>query len=232
MKVGVVVPILNQYKLALEALASVDTIHHWEPIIIDNWRNPRSVSESWNLGIDIAIERLCDYILVINDDVVLSPWTIDNQIEYLENPHKKAAGVRMTTGWATGKDYVEMMNWPEPEGEGPFVSGADFACFLITPEVFNEIGRFDENFKPAYYEDNDYHRRVLMAEYKIEIVTTAPYLHYGSVTQKESGVVNNFQMQQNLQYYKNKWGGGPGAETYAHPYNDSLYTIRDWTEPA
>lgn len=231
MKVGVVVPVLNQYKLALEALYSVDTIHHWEPIIIDNWRNPRSVAASWNLGIEIAIERLCDYILVINDDVVLSPWTIDNQIEYLENKEKRDAKVRMTTGWSTGSNDVEMRNWPEPNQNSPFVSGADFACFMITPDFFNEIGLFDENFQPAYFEDNDYHRRVLMAEYKIEIVTTAPYLHYGSRTQKESGVVNNFQFEQNKQYYKTKWGGGPGAEIFATPYNDPTLTIKDWTAP-
>ena len=83
MKVGVVIPVLNQYKLGLEALWSVRTAHDWEPYIIDNWRNPRCVAASWNEGITKAFDNNCDFALVINDDVVLSPWTIDNQVEYL-----------------------------------------------------------------------------------------------------------------------------------------------------
>jgi GT2 family glycosyltransferase len=232
-KIGVVVPVLNQYKLSLEALWSVRTVHDWEPFIIDNWRNPRSVAASWNEGLTQSFKKGCDYTLVINDDVVLSPWTIDNQVEYLTDQNKIDADVRMTTGHAVGNEGNDrkMLNWPEPPEDGPSVRGADFACFMIGPELFNEIGPFDENLKPAYFEDNDYHRRILLAGYKAEIVTTAPYLHYGSRTQKESGVVNSYQFDINKQYYKNKWGGAPGAEIYATPYNDPNFKLSDWTEP-
>lgn len=233
MKIGIIVPILNQHKLGLEALWSVRTNHDWEPYIIDNWRNPRCVAASWNEGLTHAFDSNCDFALVINDDVVLSPWTIDSQVEYLIDQDKIDADVRMTTGHAVGNEGNDrqMLNWPEPPGEAPFVRGADFACFMMGPELFNEIGLFDENFKPAYFEDNDYHRRLLLAGYKAEIVTTAPYLHYGSRTQKESGVVNSYQFEILKQYYKNKWGGAPGAEIYATPYNDPNFGLNEWTEP-
>jgi len=221
MKVGVVVPVLINFQIALEALASVKTQFDWQPYIQANWLNNRGVSGAWNDGIQAAFDDGCTYVLVINDDVVLSRWTIDNQIKVLEE--KRDELFVLTTGWSTTPPIPEsplsMMDYGEPPTEAAWIPGADFACFMLNRLCWEEVGKFDENFFPAYFEDNDYHRRLLLRGFQARIVPQAPYYHYGSMTQNTNHGVNHHQFQINQGYYQTKWGGGPGAEIYANPYN-------------
>jgi GT2 family glycosyltransferase len=112
-----------------------------------------------------------------------------------------------------------MMDYGEPPTDAAWIPGADFACFMITKRCWKEVGRFDEKFFPAYFEDNDYHRRILMAGMQARIVPQAPYYHYGSKTQHSGQGADHSQFQINQGYYKRKWGGLPGAEVYATPFN-------------
>lgn len=226
MKVGVVIPVYSQFELALGALQSVKTQHDWQPFIVDNWRNNRGVAAAWNEGINSAWDKNCDYVLVINDDVVLSQWTIDNQIKALELQESKDAGLVLTTGWATTppdpSNPASMREYGDPPAEAAWVPGADFACFMINKICWETVGPFDQKFHPAYFEDNDYHRRILLSNLTARIVPQAPYYHYGSQTQKNSNVVQSEQFEKNKQYYHDKWGGLPGAEIYATPFNQIL----------
>lgn len=225
MKIGVVIPVFSQFELATAAIASVRTQYDWQPYIIDNWRHNRGVAAAWNEGIQRAWDERCDYVLIINDDVILSRWTIDNQVAVLEMQESKESGLVLTTGWATTPpdpaNPASMMDYGDPPMEAAWVPGADFACFMINKVCWQVVGRFDEKFHPAYFEDNDYHRRVLMNNMTARIVPQAPYFHYGSQTQRKAGVVAPQQFEQNKKYYQDKWGGVPGAEIYAVPFNES-----------
>lgn len=219
MKVGVVVPVLNQFQLSIEALWSVSTKFDWQPYIQANWRNNRGVAGAWNDGIDQAFNNNCNYVLVINDDVILSPWTIDNQIKILEDGGDSL--VSFTSAWNAGipsGNPFDMMSYPEPESNA-WVAGLDFACFMITKHCYQTVGKFDEKFFPAYFEDNDYHRRIILSGLNARMVTTAPFFHYGSRTQTTGSVVSHDQFDINKAYYKRKWGGVPGAEIFATPFN-------------
>lgn len=232
MKVGVVVPCVNQFQLCLDALISVNTQFDWEPYIIPNWRMKVPLAAAWNRGVDRAIDRKCDYILVINDDVVLSPWTIDNQIKFLEEHRDDDEKAVLTTGWSVpppkAGDAHSMMHFPEPNPGNAWINAADFACFMITPWTFKIVGGFDENFDPAYFEDNDYHRRILLMGYYARVVTTAPYYHYGSKTQHSNAGVTTKAFDKCKEYYKKKWGGAPGAETFSTPFNDPEKSLKEW----
>lgn len=50
--------------------------------------------------------------------------------------------------------------------------------------VFDKIGGFDENFSPAYFEDNDLSWRYIFAGYKNFISKRSYFYHKGSVTGK------------------------------------------------
>jgi GT2 family glycosyltransferase len=109
--------------------------------------------------------------------------------------------------------------------------GPDFACFMISWEAWKCVGRFDENFTPAYFEDNDYHRRINLAGMEGCSVNTAPYYHYGSQTQNAvatAPVVHPDAFVQNRIYYTIKWGGEPGMESFDTPFNDPTKTWADW----
>lgn len=235
-KVGVVVPTLTNKAGGYEALHSIKGSFDifWMPIIIDNWREQRTLSTSWNIGIDIAITYECDFILIINDDVLFSPWTLVGLIAAYEKEF--GTGVGMTTG-RNIRDSIqpeEIFNIEIPSwADHRYSEHPDFSCFLIRPDTFYKVGRFDENFKPAYFEDNDYHRRITLLGYKAIATEWAPYYHYGSLTQNadiERGnpVVHPIQFQENQGYYSLKWGGVPGQESFYNPYNDSKMTPSQW----
>jgi len=236
--IGVVVPTLSNLAggyLALQSIKSAYSII-WMPIILDNWNEHRSVAESWNLGIEIADHYQCDYALVINDDVLFSPWTMSGLVNALANPPDD--NVVMVTGQNLRghlHNPEDIFNIEIPSyREHSYGNNPDFACFMVKPDIIDIIGKFDENFKLAYFEDNDYHRRIQLLGYEAISTSWAPYFHFGSQTQNKflhevgHGVVSADQFNQNRQYYMDKWGGDLGYETYQNPYNDESMTAAQW----
>lgn len=102
-------------------------------------------------------------------------------------------------------------------------SGNAFSLFLLTQDGYNKVGPFDERFYPAYYEDNDYARRMKLLGYGIITVDSATYNHTASSTLKaythEQQQAHHKAFQKNTQYYQFKWGGMPGFEKYDRPFD-------------
>lgn len=219
-KIAVVVPVLSQFQYAIDALESVRTIGVWTPFIIPNYRSKNGVAVSWNLGTKQAIFEGYTHILIINDDIVIAPYTVDHMANVLDD-HPEF-------GLVTGSDHRNTMSpdqvreMPFPDYEIDIIDAPDFACFMVTPESYNAVGEFDENFTPAYFEDDDYVYRCLLADRQPVRSQRAAFYHYGSQTQnKTSGkpVVPPPQFVKNRQYYVSKWGGEPGSERFTTPFN-------------
>ena len=100
-----------------------------------------------------------------------------------------------------------------------------FSAFMINKKCWDVVGEFDENFNPAYFEDNDYHRRINLSGMKAIVFPPAVFYHYGSRTKlerlkTESEQLINHQFEKNRDYYVRKWGGLPGNETFLKPFNE------------
>lgn len=109
----------------------------------------------------------------------------------------------------------------------------DFCCWLAKTDILKVIGKFDENFQRAYFEDNDFHYRIKLLGFEAIKVVNAPMYHYGSQTQNadpNNPVVPPPMFIENREYYIKKWGGIPGFETYTHPYNNLQLSPRKWLE--
>ena len=227
-KVGVVVPVLLQFRLALEALHSVRTRHGWQPFIVDNWSVNRGVAGGWNEGCRQAMRARCTHILVINDDVVLSPWAVDALVDLLDRLPgiALASGVTVNSepvpaGDTSGRDSIRQV--PRPETE-QLADNPNFSCFMVTPGTLERVGWFDEHFFPACFEDNDYLYRVALSGLLARATTAAPYLHYSQATMTAERAAG-FGVNQD--YYRRKWGGFPYGEQYRNPFGDSGRTWRD-----
>jgi GT2 family glycosyltransferase len=225
LKIGIVVPVLNNFVGCVDALASVKTHHNWQPYIVPNYKWRWPLAQAWNWGVEQASD--CDYVMVINDDILFSPYCIDRLATTLSECDKDVVMVTPHNMRAQIDDPYEILNMMQTGFEG-LVDGPDFSCFMVKPDILNVVGRFDENFRPAYFEDNDYHRRINLLGLSAVKVASIPYYHYGSVSQNMHGpACVPEQFERNRGYYFEKWGGHPGAETYSTPYNHGG-SPRDW----
>lgn len=206
---GIAVPVMKNFKGFTELIASVDEA--FIPIVVQNWSNNIGVSAGWNFGLRTAIAENIDYLLIPNDDVILHPATL-----------YKLMGELQDKIFITGSAGSSV----EAYDEHP-----DFACFMVQPHKFVErYGWFDENFSPAYFEDNDMAYRIKLAGDKYIRRLDATFTHAGSVTQNMDGpVVSSAMFERNRAYYRTKWGADPLAEIYTHPFNDESKHPNDWT---
>jgi GT2 family glycosyltransferase len=99
-----------------------------------------------------------------------------------------------------------------------------YSAMVFTPELLYEVGYLDENFFPAYYEDNDHRYRMKLAGLEWEYLPLK-YKHKISSTLKsnlEFQKKNQMTFAENGRYYIEKWGGLPGQEQYDTPFNMDL----------
>lgn len=172
------------------------------PVDILRYKNADGVY--YNLGVAASWNRFlkeyeADAYLIVNDDIVFGHDTIkDLYSAHQQNPDQLV--------------YVT-------EGSGLNA----FSCFLITPKALEEVGYFDEQFYPAYFEDNDYAYRLKLAGYDLFRVPTTIQEHVGSATMKsytpEQVQKHHENFRANRKRYIDKWGGLPHHEVYTSPYN-------------
>jgi len=99
-----------------------------------------------------------------------------------------------------------------------------YSAMVFKPELLYEIGYLDENFFPAYYEDNDHRYRMKLAGLEWEYFPLE-YEHIVSATIKRDPVLmakNQKTFKENGRYYIEKWGGLPGQEKYLTPFDMDL----------
>ena len=238
LRIGLVTPVLNNFKGYCQLIGSLRgrLIH---PIIVPNWAQNRGVAPAWNWGIKKAFELGCSHVLVTNDDIVISKELPDILAARLTKSMFEGDNVILASGrnvrgnpaFDGTMEGLEAMRPPadyagEVEGDSP-----DFSCFMVTPRTIQEIGWFDQNFRPAYFEDNDYHYRIHLAGFKTANMAHAPIYHVGSQTQNNPAnkgpVVTGQMFDANRQYYRAKWGGNPGEEKFKTPFNHHQ-SFKDW----
>jgi GT2 family glycosyltransferase len=140
-----------------------------------------------------------NYCIIANDDVFVHPQTIEHLVT------------------AAKEDPTNVLF----HGSGH--SGNSFSLFLLTKRGFDTVGEFDRFMWPAYFGDNDYHRRLRLVGLDIIGINDATFDHIGSATVKEfnstEARVQNGRFERNRLYYTLKWGGVPHHEVFEIPYN-------------
>jgi GT2 family glycosyltransferase len=95
--------------------------------------------------------------------------------------------------------------------------------FVNRPDKWLNMGGFDEAFFPAYFEDNDAYWRLELAGFPCKLVALKDWQHDQSSTLVEGDAEyqRNHQLSfgRNADYYRRKWGGSPGNEKFAVPFN-------------
>ena len=195
-------------------------------------RQPQSVARAWNDGIAAALGAGCDYIVILNEDIVLKHNAIDRLVDFA-NTHQEAVL------WSMGQ-YNDLFSLEEALEDENFSEHPNFSAFMVHksfPEVF---GRFDENFVPAYCEDCDCHARIALANQKAYVYGGARFFHFGSQTLASDESLREDMAKlggANGRYFVEKWGHGIVNEVddmrrlyFPTPYNEADKPLNFWRE--
>lgn len=211
--INVCIPTLNSYNTLVDCVKSINnsTLKVDCIYILDNGGrldinsfersdNIRLFKQERNLGVAASWNWFSDNVselrIISNDDVVFHPDCIEEMVKsYRED--------RLIFPMGTS-------------------NGNAFSCFTLPQNIVNAVGKFDEKISPryAYFEDNDYHRRMVLKGFDIA-PCNGIIMHSGSSTMKhyDSNTLKRhhekFKLAE-LNYIK-KWGGKPGHETFAEP---------------
>ncbi len=179
----------------------------------------RSVAGAWNFGCMHALNASSDYIAIAANDTSLNPDCLDLLLEYGESASADVwSGISYNNRENIDLDAIGI--------------GADFSCFMIRPLTLHRFGMFDPNFRPAYFEDNDYYARVILGGGSCHVVHRAQFFHHGSMTvRSDPDMAHHVQywFETNRQYFARKWGvASPHNDNesirshyYGHPFNDA-----------
>lgn len=206
MKLIIGIPTINRADLLNEALANYfEDFKDTEIVICDNGKQDiitrernfvlykpeqnLGVSGSWNMIMDYADKVNGTHVLILNDDIYLG-----------KSQEEINTIIRL---WKPEFICTEL-NW---------------CSFILSVEAYKKVGKFDENFFPAYFEDNDYFRRMQLAGVTIIVNPMLnPVVYRNSMTIQKTPELNN-GFEKNRQYYISKWGGQPTQETFSTPFN-------------
>lgn len=177
---------------------------HSNIILIENQEN-LGYSKGNNIGIIKALKKDYKYIALLNNDILLTPnWLIDtieafNQDEHLGmlSPRNNEKCKLKPNNYLEGyKKYLSKFKEPLRYVVTPF-----FSCVIIKREVFNQIGIFDENYSPAFYEDNDLSFRAMYKGYSLAYCNNTFIFHNHSTT---SSSIDRKIPQRNKEYFFKK----------------------------
>jgi GT2 family glycosyltransferase len=149
------------------------------------------VAGSWNYLVNKAILNDFKYFLILNDDIILQ---------------KDEGLIRQILSKGTSEHFYlcrPFYNW---------------SSFILTKKVYEKVGPFDEQFKKAYFEDNDYMYRMKLAGIPIKYVDELnPDVYLNSQTIEKNPLLGGYI--ENKEYFLQKWGGLPESETFKTPFN-------------
>lgn len=212
------IPTINCADLLQVLLGDLEELLHcklldWWIIVVDNGRQElkypkaldgrittlinaenKGVAGSWNQILRLGFGAGADNVQLLNDDIRFEIKRGDFASLCLEN---------------TG-----MISLAAGHTQGGYQNA------VISRGAWEAIGDFDEQFFPAYYEDNDYHRRAMFAE--VETIHTKVLAVRDQITNSMSRKRNPSLNKSNelSKLYQDKWGGPLRYEKFDTPYNE------------
>lgn len=187
-------------------------------VVFNTPAHNRGVAGSWNLGVREMYRAGHDWLVICS------------------------AAVRF--GEAGGLDFIPALYDAPDIGHGIRAVEADdglgWHLIAFHRSVFQRVGYFDENYWPAYHEDNDLSYRIQLAYGvdsrapdfagplwpKVTVDATLDQVAHGI---KRGGV--SVDLVELERYYVRKWGGTSTHETFKTPF-DSGHPVSWWPQPA
>jgi hypothetical protein len=148
-----------------------------------------------------------DFYLITNDDIQFNAGDLKKFLEFKE-------------------DHPEY---------GMIIGNCWRSYFILTQNVFQRVGLFDENFYPCFIEDDDYHYRLMLNGIRTGECETIKVLHgtsgeVSSSTNKNKVTkdISKYCHKNNYYYYEEKWGGSINYELFNTPFDNKSLENSSW----
>lgn len=169
--------------------------------LIENKEN-QGFSKGNNQGIEIAEG---EFIGFLNNDILLYPNWFEEVERVFQSENAAFVSpkhVNPSYDNTNEKDYINYFKKQSfsKKYEKTF-DEAVFSCVITKREVIDKIGTFDENYSPAFFEDNDFKIRAIQEGYGVFVVNSVCFFHFGSVTSKSFSA----GFEKNRKYYYSKF---------------------------
>ncbi|MBU7024200.1 MAG: glycosyltransferase family 2 protein [Theionarchaea archaeon] len=180
--------------------------------IITNEKN-YGFAEGNNIGIRFALKMNPDYILLLNNDIVVDPSFLTELVVTCENdPEIGAAQPKLlrrsdphyidSVGQELHSDGAIRDIWFDKKDDGRFdtvheIFGACAAAEIVKKHVLDEIGLLDPDFF-LIFEDVDLSWRIRLAGYKVVLVPTSLAYHNRGVSGNLSATTRYYQTRNKL----------------------------------
>jgi len=202
------------------------------------FRNSKNMGfiDSCNLGAEKAKGK---YLVFLNNDTQVMDGWLDTLLDvFRQDPDAGLVGSRLiypdgTLQECGGIIFNDGSGWNYGRNDNPdrpeymHVRQVDYcsgACLMIESGVFQELGKFSEDYKPAYYEDTDLAFRVRASGRKVLVQPASTVIHHEGVT---SGTDTNSGIKKYQVINQEKFVRNWSAELAAYPDR-----IEDPTNPA
>ena len=149
----------------------------------------------FNVGIDYALDQGADYVFMINNDTFVEPSMLDElvayagppdlgmlapKVYYADEPNRIWSVGGRCHSWNlemidTGDNQLDRGQWDKPL-ERDYLVGC---ALLLKRSMLENVGMFDPDYSPIYYEDSDLCFRTRQAGYRLLLVPSARMWHKG-----------------------------------------------------
>lgn len=185
-----------------------------------------------NFGIKYALKNKYDYLMVLNNDVIVDPLFTQNLIKELNNFDIVGPKIYFAPGFEYHKDRYQKkdlgkviwsmggkVDWDNIYGSNIDIDEVDHGqfnkindkidfisgcCFIAKQEVFKKIGNFDEKYF-MYLEDVDFCHRAKIAGFTLACIPTSIIWHVNSGSTKGPGHLQNYFITRNRMYFARKF---------------------------
>lgn len=175
--------------------------------------NNYGFSKANNVGIEWALERGYEYILLLNNDTEIEAKAIERMIALQKETNavivpKVLYADKPNKIWCAGGDFSRYIKKPKHIGLNEYDNTyydnnyrclfANGCCILLTNTIIKEIGMLDERFF-LYYEDTEYSMRINKMGIEIWYCGRAVIYH------KVNGSTNGNSNPSNVYYISRNW---------------------------
>jgi len=144
-------------------------------------------------------------LFIDNDQFVKDKW-IDGYIEIFKKSPNAICGIE---AWILSSNFTPLRKCSEKDFGFSYVGCGGM---MVSREAFNSIGKFDDDFNPAYFEDPDYCLRAFFEKIPViwNRVSRIDHLPHQTLGQRSLKAGLSFRKSLNAfrQKWKGKFGGG------------------------